>query len=205
LEAVHMVDLLNGWAVNGNHNILRTTDGGANWNGFDTGLGFASQTDCWFINDTTGWLIASGTALEPYIMRTVNGGTSWIHQNLEDSSARAWLSAIQFVNDTVGWIVGDGIILNTTNGGMTWQNQKQVSHILRAVSFINDRIGCAVGDSYSLLYTSDGGVHWYDYSDSLPKLLGDPIQYTFFMGVSWVSDKVGWIVGNNGVIKVRIK
>ncbi|MEW6992404.1 WD40/YVTN/BNR-like repeat-containing protein [Colwelliaceae bacterium 6441] len=74
------------------------------------------------------------------------------------------LTAVTFVDSSLGWAVGhDGIILHTSNGGMSWQVQQYLPLIqkpLLDIAFKNDSEGIAIG-AYGLFYrTTDSGKTW---------------------------------------------
>lgn len=86
------------------------------------------------------------------------------HQNIPTDQN---LRDVQFTDSLNGWIVGDeGMILKTSDGGLTWQ--QQVSNTLaqlNSVSFVDSLHGWAAGMStvtYTgiIVKTSDGGITW---------------------------------------------
>lgn len=82
------------------------------------------------------------------------------------------LTAVTFVNSNLGWAVGhDGIILHSSDAGLTWKIQQFLPHIqkpLLDVAFINEKEGVALG-AYGLFFrTMDGGITWQqEYHTSL--------------------------------------
>ena len=63
-----------------------------------------------------GWLAADAG-----IFITTDGGTSWEEQI---SSAIYPLRSVYFINENTGWVIGElGLILKTTNGGVTFINE----------------------------------------------------------------------------------
>lgn len=133
LNSIHFPTATTGWAVGGNR-VLITTNSGTNWTQQQCGcFGDAQFSSVYFTNSTTGWLAGSryiGGICECYrgvIYATTNGGDSWIFQfgvpgiGLYGSD----LNSIYFTNSTTGWAVGgsdNGIILKTTDGGLTGVN-----------------------------------------------------------------------------------
>jgi photosystem II stability/assembly factor-like uncharacterized protein len=70
---------------------------------------------------------------------------------------------VTFQDDGRGWVVGDeGTILNTRDGGDTWQAQwGGTNSELHAVTFTDHaQHGWAVGDDGTILSTRDGGRTW---------------------------------------------
>ena len=58
-----------------------------------------------------------------YILKTTDGGKNWDenYSILENA-----LNDIQFIDKNTGWAVGeDGVVIRTTNGGVTWVEKEQ--------------------------------------------------------------------------------
>ncbi|MEO0249440.1 MAG: YCF48-related protein, partial [candidate division WOR-3 bacterium] len=96
-----------------------------------------------------------------------------------------------FTDINNGWIIGDnGTIINTTNGGKTWENQNSgTTANLNRIQFINNKEGWIVGDKGTLLQTIDGR-NWRLQTLTQGNLvdLHFPDKYN------------GWIVGEAGAI-----
>jgi hypothetical protein len=62
----------------------------------------------------------------------------------------------------IGWAVGDnGTIVNTTNGGTTWNPQTSgTGQFLIGVEFTDATTGWAVGRLGTILHTTNGGTTW---------------------------------------------
>jgi photosystem II stability/assembly factor-like uncharacterized protein len=74
------------------------------------------------------------------------------------------LTSVFFFDNQLGWAVGhDATILNTTNGGLTWQIQQykpELEKPLLDIVFKSSTEGLAVG-AYGLSFrTTDGGITW---------------------------------------------
>eukprot|EP00240_Pyramimonas_obovata_P011681 CAMPEP_0118951740 /NCGR_PEP_ID=MMETSP1169-20130426/53636_1 /TAXON_ID=36882 /ORGANISM="Pyramimonas obovata, Strain CCMP722" /LENGTH=145 /DNA_ID=CAMNT_0006898853 /DNA_START=292 /DNA_END=726 /DNA_ORIENTATION=- len=91
--------------------------------------------DVSFHDDTHGWA-AGGQGT---IMRTQDGGTSWVALNIGNWSY-ATFHGISFASETIGWAVGNiGTILRTSNRGDTWTAQDSgVFSILRDIQALSD-------------------------------------------------------------------
>ena len=77
---------------------------------------------------------------------------------------QATLTSVFFIDSMLGWAVGhDATILNTVDGGLTWQIQQykpELQKPLLDVVFISATEGLAIG-AYGLSFrTQDGGVTW---------------------------------------------
>jgi photosystem II stability/assembly factor-like uncharacterized protein len=69
-----------------------------------------------------------------------------------------YLLGVDFVDVKTGWCVGaKGLVLQTIDGGLSWQNQRTLGESdLEGVAFADAKIGYAVGQKGSILYTGDG-------------------------------------------------
>jgi photosystem II stability/assembly factor-like uncharacterized protein len=113
----------------------------------------------------------------------------WYQQT---SGTTANLNSVHFIDANIGWAVGDsGIIIKTTNGGVTWV--KKVSGTnkrLNSVYFIDGYFGWAVGESEMtleslILKTTNGGEHWLSQNCDVNKL----------RSVFFTDSNNGWAVG----------
>lgn len=90
------------------------------------------------------------------------------------------LTSVFFIDNQLGWAVGhDAVILNTIDGGLTWQRQQyrpELEKPLLDVIFKNSQEGIAIG-AYGLFFrTSDGGVTWQsEFHDEF--LFPDDVEY----------------------------
>ena len=84
----------------------------------------------------------------------------WSAQNAPSGT----LNAIHFFNLNDGIIVGDnGLILKSTDGGLTWNQpkiQNPTTNNLLDISFSSLNDGITVGDLGANLYSTDGGSTW---------------------------------------------
>lgn len=90
-------------------------------------------------------------------------GSTWIQQTI---SICDMLNGVCFTDVNNGWAVGyeyisypAGIILRTTNGGATWNQQTSgTQQNIQVVSFSNSSKGVVVGSNGTILNTVDGGM-----------------------------------------------
>ena len=105
-----------------------------------------------FTDATTGTAVGvSGT-----IVRTTDGGTTWITQR---SGTTETLVDVSFTDANNGTAVGAaGTIVRTTDGGTTWETQRGgAREWLYGVSFTDANNGTVVGGHGTILRTTDGG------------------------------------------------
>ena len=194
LYTINFVDINNGFAAGGNESFLKTTNGGNEWNVLNQGGSTDFYADMFFRDSQTGWTVLGGWSpfRHGYILKTTNGGISWITQLYLDNFL---FISVFFIDDRNGWAVGtNGIIFNTINGGSTWNFQYQLSTLewLYDVYFIDQNNGWAVGNiGYRILKTNNGGNSWQSVSTGSGDWLFD---------VEFFDQNNGIAVGDNGRI-----
>lgn len=122
------------------------------------------------------------------ILRTINGGTTWVAQT---SGTSENLEGVFFTNTNAGIIVGQsGTILKTTDGGTNWVPQTSgITSTLFSVSFADVNTGWAVGQDGIILKTIDGGTSWG------PQTSG---TLEWLLSVSFTDANTGEAVGTGG-------
>lgn len=168
-RAIHFVNENTGWMA-GYGTLLKTTDGGENWNSIPI------DENWWigrlaFINETVGWATGYtyinfiGTS---YIWKTTDGGNNWIQQISIISNTFSFHSIYALDENNV-FAAGGDRIYKTTNGGTNWLNVAPVSQGRNyfSVWFSDSQTGVIVGnynDNASLkgivLKTNNGGSNW---------------------------------------------
>ncbi|MBI2066899.1 MAG: hypothetical protein HYT77_02665 [Deltaproteobacteria bacterium] len=104
---------MTGFVVASNGTIRKSTDGGATWEVSFSGGGITA--DDIEIEGDQVW-----TAGIPFVLRSSNGGTTWVSTSVIDPVGGRY--GIEFVNASDGWVVGgaSNYIRKTVNGGATW-------------------------------------------------------------------------------------
>lgn len=106
------------------------------------------------------------------------------------------LYSVCFPDTSTGYSVGaDGMILKTTNGGLSWVFQTSgTTNTLLSVYFTDADTGYAAGTSSTLLKTTNGGMNWTPLT----------IATSYLTSVFFTSADTGYVVGgsgSNGVIQ----
>lgn len=125
-----------------------------------------------FIDANEGWAVGD----DGVIWHTIDGGKRWDRQ---PGGVTGSLRAVHFITPYTGWIVGReqltptnsaGIVLATTDGGLTWTRLATNSIPgLHVVKFFDDKHGLAAGDGCALFptgvfATADGGKSWQSFA-----------------------------------------
>lgn len=138
-------DASNIWAVGNGFTIIKTTDGGANWEivtpdslqgspNDANGLTLLSADDAWVVLDYGN------------IWRTTDGGDNWTIQTVPTEVDGYFFFRICALDVNTAWATGaspagspEGVIIHTSNGGNTWTRQDDGSFTeLWGVSFEGD-------------------------------------------------------------------
>jgi len=173
---MQFVDAERGWAVGfggPDGTVLRTTDGGATWTpGFVGPSTFVSALS--FVDADVGWVAGASFvdgAPSGVVWVTKDGGVTWTPLATGLSS----LDAVRFVDRLNGWAMGSvdfrGVILHTTDGGLTWSEQLRadLSVYFRAMDFVSATTGWVsragfLPEHNRILATNDGGATWTEQS-----------------------------------------
>ncbi|MGB5530383.1 MAG: T9SS type A sorting domain-containing protein, partial [Ignavibacteriaceae bacterium] len=155
---------------------LRTTNGGQNWQTTVGSPGGEVTSISAIDNQKAVVIVNDGTSTR--IRRTAAFGVNWTTV-YEDNSAGAHLNAITMFNDLNGYAVGNPvsgqwIILNTTDGGLTWnsasalpQNGSEIG-ISNSMKWIDIQNGWFGTNNSSVYRTNNGGSSWSSGTTTFP-------------------------------------
>ncbi len=191
LNCVKFANANIGYVVGKYGTILKTTNGGLNWNiqisGTTRDLCSISVID----KDT---IYVCGVDLAIY--KTVNGGNSWVRIFTQPNTSSN-TNFIFFVNPAVGWAAGDGEeLFKTTDYGKTWLYiggsltfQEETSIFFTTVDTGYASIGNGLAGE--VLKTTDGGVSWTGITIPLTECCSSVI---------FTDNKTGYLIGYLGSI-----
>jgi photosystem II stability/assembly factor-like uncharacterized protein len=191
LEFVYFINPNTGWTGCPGL-ILKTVNGGINWNILNQGsLEFKRL---FFLNENTGWVIYTNINNAWFIGKTTNGGSNW---NIQYTSGLTDLYSMFFLDQNTGWVVGsENIILKTTNSGTNWNSQPKLQlGELAKVQFINQTTGWIGGTGYysqrGLARTTNGGENWVIVESDI-----------YFRDFSFINENTGWCLCDDvGLVK----
>ncbi|MCG9127119.1 hypothetical protein JT359_05900 [Candidatus Poribacteria bacterium] len=214
-----------GWIVGDWGTLLKSIDNGKSFEKVDSSsFQQKSLKAIYFIDKIHGWIITSSNPEDidnpGSIFHTNDGGKTWSNQLKTDRA----LFGIHFTDLNTGWVVGDKrAIYTTSDGGKNWIDITKGSNIrhkdeygqpehlgneplhtftLYNVDFSDIENGWIVGDLGVILHTTfeidkdnvrkwkhqRGGPRYHNSADGL------------LLGLDFVSNKKGWVVGENGTI-----
>ena len=150
------------WAAGDAGVIIRTVDGGANWDllsapsGDIRALSARDAMNC-IVGDNVGRLY-----------RTTDGGAHWA---LVATAAGSFINGIHFFDALHGWAVGDPVagkwvILESVDGGATWSPSPTAPNagpgfgLTGSYSWIGSTIGVFGTNQWVVWRTTDGGSSW---------------------------------------------
>jgi len=184
------------WVVGADGYMARSLDEGRTFQdssaGVDKGL-----------NDVYGreqriWVVGDGGT----ILRSTDSGRSFIKSVYTSHSRRASsqpdnggaidLYSVQFTDRDYGYVVGDrGVILATTNGGLSWREAESGTDAqLFHLSFQGKR-GWVVGTGGVILHTDDDGRNWYSQRSGVTEDLNR---------IYMINERVGLVTGDKGIL-----
>ncbi|OHB72259.1 MAG: hypothetical protein A2W23_01880 [Planctomycetes bacterium RBG_16_43_13] len=173
-----------GWIVGWGCNIFKKSPGENEWIPFSTGPRNVLN-DIFFINQNEGWCVGTGGL----ILHTVNGGELWEQQ---ESHIDSTLFTVKFINNLEGWIVGDRLVLNTNNGGHTWNIQNDLNLQFTDIDFFNEKTGLLIDGFGKIFRTTNSGKDWRIVSDENFSLL--------LTSVEIINENEAWIGGSGGLV-----
>lgn len=202
LNSVAAVDSLTAWAAGGLSSgwgvVLRTTDGGLNWERVGSQADIPEGTLCVAdLGPDNAWVGGSNNT----ILWTMDGGETW-YDVADPAYAGNFWQGIYPLSSTDVWVCGgtelDGRILHTTDGGFTWASH--ADSLLEGFTMISiaawdqDNIW-AVGHGYTVIRTSDGGLNWEIVTPDSLHAQGDDAN-----GLALLGPDAAWVVLDYGNI-----
>ena len=175
--------------------ILRTTNGGTNWQRvlLDSNLRVKSF---YFTDQFTGFAVGGSYASYGKIMKTTNAGANWFtYLNNDPPGSYYHFYNIYFANNNTGFLSNQTGVLKTVNGGINWNiclnlNDYTFGYLsLKKLHFFDVNTGIVLSDSGKIYRTANSGVNWsISYVDHL----------TSFRDIAFANSNTGFAVGLEG-------
>jgi PKD repeat protein len=154
LGSILFIDADTGVASGGSGGIIvRTVDGGANWNLVSTPTNehLAKMS---YVNSNVIYAVGDDGAG----VKSTDGGITW---NAMGTGTSVILRGVHFTDANTGFHCGQSEKLGkTTDGGATWSIQDFGPYWLRDFYFTSSSTGYVVGDGGHMYKTIDGGTSW---------------------------------------------
>lgn len=189
-----------GWIGGDGGYFSATTDGGKSW--VKKSLNTTENiNEVYFRGDDNGYVLAGRQ-----IFITKDKGRTWRETKVIELSEIKGLIpeflSIRFADKRRGFIVGsvadknevvvDSLVLQTNDGGETWQRIKvPTKRELFHLDFVGSERGWIVGDNGTILVTEDGGASWQTQFSGTDRAL---------RGVDFRNSQEGYAVGGRGTI-----
>src|ERR1051325_5256488 len=124
LRGVSAVSERVAWASGSGSTVLRTTDGGLNWQKLTVTAETLDFRDIDAIDAQTAYILSAGNGPATRIYKTTDAGKTWTMQ-FKSNDPKAFLDAMSFWDANHGIVFGDSIdsqlyIMTTADGGRAW-------------------------------------------------------------------------------------
>ncbi len=152
LQDLSFGDEVTGWAV-GNRLLVKTTDGGKNWNVDSTSV----PKLLWGVHAVSKDLVyVTGHGGILFVSR--DGGERWIEIETPYTVRFSMVTANESGEITMGW---QGGLVYSSDGGETWSDHRAPEGSdIRGFSFLTPQYGWCGQDTGPLLITTDAGATW---------------------------------------------
>lgn len=169
INDIIFLDSLTGFAIASRNvnqdtsSILRTTNGGDNWQIIFT-QSSRRFSKIKFANNSTGFISGGNGSGTPYLYKTTDGGNSW--STVPGATlGNAFWGDMSVINVDTIWLTDDnslnGGVFFTSNGGVNWIQQLNIgSSNPNRLYMVNSRIGFIAEDFNYLRKTTNSGVNW---------------------------------------------
>lgn len=180
LRSIEFADQNIGFCGSLDSSLYKTTDGGLNWTDISNNINPKPPGICGLSAPNTNTIYGCGIWSSPaFIIKSTDSGNSWT--NIDMSAYATALVDIEFTSVDTGFVVGTanpasdgGIILHTTDGGLTWTTK-----------FITN-----VSLDYVWKIQSPDGINFYASVDAVPVTNNLRILKSTDSGDTWVMDTI---------------
>lgn len=181
-----------------NQKFYKTTDGGNTWN-LVTNITPNPMAICGLDCVGTSTVYGCGAYFTPaHVIKSTDSGNTW--QFIDMSAYATALVDINFINENVGFVSGSnangGVILKTTDGGITWTpilNSGTNGDYIWKIQILNSNQNVIFGSVEAvapnpgrLAKSTDGGITW-TYTNA---------PETIIQAVGFLDENHGWMGGH---------
>lgn len=175
------------WLVGSDGKILKSNNSGADWKKLNSGT-HANLQDIAVWNEKQAVVVGNG----PKILKTDDGGQSWISVELPKLEMATKLLRVRQSGNGEAWAVGEGsMILHTQDYGATWSLAGKQEDVAWNDIFFQGKDGWLVGEFGRIKLTNNNGKTWSE--------IQSPVKSSL-MSVLFKNMNEGVAVGLNGVI-----
>lgn len=180
-----------GFMLFGNYpsDVIKTTDGGLNWNVIYT-ENMALFNQIYFADENTGYLVGGLYSTEHFKLRkTTNSGTNWFSI---DPGIVGGLSSCSFINVNTGYATNGSAVIKTSNGGYNWLlSFSDTSTRYNCIKSLDPDIIFCTGLLGKIIKSSNAGLNWSQLNSST----SNNLYSIFFANVN-----TGYAVGSLGTV-----
>ena len=180
--------------VNHQNFILRTNDGGTNWDSisFNTANDTFLLRDIFFVDANTGFTGGSRNGIQ-VLMKTTDNGNSWT-EITPDTSAAGLILSLYFVNSQTGFAGSGTSFYKTLDQGTTWTSMP-VPFFIRGLFFEDGNNGFSCGDSAVAIVkqTADAGQSW----NTVLTAMDPNLFVSSFAKLDFINPNTGFTVMDN--------
>lgn len=145
-------------AVGVKNGVMLSRDAGASWIRSFAALSTPGEDITGVAYPSAGHVVAISPSGD--VIHSSDGGEKW---KIVVREVSPYLREISFSDSVHGWIAGKGLLLRTTDGGLSWTiDDESVQYPLWAVHAVSYDVAYATGDSGRLFRTSDAGANWVE-------------------------------------------
>lgn len=134
--------------------ILKTTDAGRNWEELHTSA--YELVDIQFLDEQTGFVLASEGVLVYHLLSTVDGGLTFQESPILGGSS---LMKVTFLTPNIGFALGN-FMLKTNDGGATWMEVNLPFKLYQEITRTEDGTLYTGGLAGTFLRSVDEGNNW---------------------------------------------
>lgn len=200
ISDITFIDSLTGYAITGDNSVgdtnfvIKTTNGGDNWNIIHTAYRDLSRVI--FLNPNTGF-VCGGFNAGSYLIKTTDGGNIW-NQIITPEALR--INDMSIISKDTMRIADKFFAYNlylTTNGGANWLLQHSNQGGIDKIYFVNNNLGFFSDNSHTWR-TTNRGWSWTEisssqrfrtmyFTDSLTGWKTIPMKKTTDGGLTWTN------------------